>query len=138
MTHPLDLTAKAIADGIRSGAFSVETVVGESVRRTKAVSQTLNPFAIIREEQALEAARQADLAVARGEATGPLHGVPFAAKDLTPTAGDLTTLGSWTRGNWVPTETALCIRRLEAAGAILMGKTTTPEFAFSSFTNSPR
>ncbi|MFD1983957.1 amidase [Mesorhizobium newzealandense] len=138
MTHPLDLTAKAIADGIRSGAFSAETVVGESIRRAKVVSQTLNPFAVIREEQALEAARQADLTVARGEATGPLHGVPFAAKDLTPTAGDLTTLGSWTRANWVPTETALCIRRLEAAGAILMGKTTTPEFAFSSFTNSPR
>ncbi len=44
------------------------------------------PFTVIREEQALEAARAGDRAVARGEATGPLHGVPFAAKDLTPTA----------------------------------------------------
>lgn len=138
MTHPLDLNANAIADGVRSGAFRAETVVTESIRRARAVSERLNAFAVIREEQALEAARQADDAVARGEPTGPLHGVPFAAKDLTPTAGDVTTLGSWTRGDWVPTETALCIRRLEAAGAILIGKTTTPEFAFSSFTNSPR
>jgi Asp-tRNA(Asn)/Glu-tRNA(Gln) amidotransferase A subunit family amidase len=138
MTHPLDLDANAIADGIRSGALSAQTVVGESIRRARAVGERLNAFAVVREEQALEAARLADRAVALGEPTGPLHGVPFAAKDLTPTAGDLTTLGSWTKGDWVPAETALCVRRLEAAGAILIGKTTTPEFAFSSFTNSPR
>ena len=138
MTHPLDLNANAIADGVRSGTFSAETVVAESIRRARAVGERLNAFAVIREEQALKAAREADRVVARGEATGPLHGVPFAAKDLTPTAGDVTTLGSWTKGDWVPTETALCVRRLEAAGAILIGKTTTPEFAFSSFTNSPR
>ncbi|MDB5554361.1 MAG: amidase protein [Rhizobium sp.] len=136
--HPLDLPATAIASGIRSGAFTAEAVVAESLRRAKAVSKTLNAFVVIREAQALEAARAADRAAARGEATGALHGVPFAAKDLTPTKGDVTTLGSWTRDDWVPTETALCIRRLEAAGAILIGKTTTPEFAYSSFTNSPR
>lgn len=136
--HPLDLPATGIADGIRTGRFTAETVVAESIRRARAVSPLLNPFAVIREEQALDAARKADQAVSRGEATGPLHGVPFAAKDLTPTKGDLTTLGSWTRENWIPSETALCIRRLEGAGAILMGKTTSPEFAFSSFTNSPR
>jgi Asp-tRNA(Asn)/Glu-tRNA(Gln) amidotransferase A subunit family amidase len=136
--HPLDLTADRIARGVRTGAFSAETVVRESVRRAKAVNESLNSFTVIRAEQALEAARRADQAVARGEAVRPLHGVPFAAKDLTPTTGDLTTLGSWTRQDWVPTETALCIRRLEDAGAILVGKTTTPEFAFSSFTNSPR
>ena len=112
--------------------------MAESIHRAKTLNATLNHFALIREEQALEAAREADRAVARGEATGALHGVPFAAKDLTPTAGDVTTLGSWTREYWVPTETALCIRRLQAAGAILVGKTTTPEFAFSSFTTSPR
>jgi Asp-tRNA(Asn)/Glu-tRNA(Gln) amidotransferase A subunit family amidase len=136
--HPLDLPASDIAGGIATGAFTAEAVVGESLRRAKAVAKTLNAFALIREEQALAAARVADSAIARGDKIGPLHGVPFAAKDLTPTKGDVTTLGSWTRENWVPTETALCIRRLEAAGAILIGKTTTPEFAYSSFTNSPR
>ncbi len=82
-----------IASGICKGRFASENVVAESIRRAKAVRETLNPFTVLREEQALEAAREADRAAARGEATGPLHGVPFAAKDLTPTAGDLTTLG---------------------------------------------
>lgn len=136
--HPLDLPATEIASGIRTGAYTAEAVVSESLHRAKAVNETLNAFALIRAEKALSAARRADAAIARGDAIGPLHGVPFAAKDLTPTKGDVTTLGSWTRKDWVPTETALCIRRLEAAGAILIGKTTTPEFAYSSFTNSPR
>ncbi|GBQ85647.1 amidase [Gluconacetobacter johannae DSM 13595] len=138
MTHPLDLTAREIARGIRTSAFSAESVVAESIRRARIVEGALNPFTLIRAAQAMEAARRADQAVADGAATGPLHGVPFVAKDLTPTAGDLTTLGSWTRPDWVPDETALCIRRLQAAGAILIGKTTTPEFAYASFTSSPR
>lgn len=136
--HPLDLPATEIASGIRHGHFTSESVVLESIRRARDVSAKLNPFTVIREGQALESARAADRAVAKGVATGPLHGVPFAAKDLTPTQGDLTTLGSWSKGDWVPDETALCIRRLQQAGGILMGKTTTPEFAYASFTQSPR
>lgn len=138
MTHPLDLSAREIADGIRTARFSAQSVVAESIRRAGIVQAALNPFTLIRAEQAMETARRADAAVAEGASTGPLHGVPFVAKDLTPTEGDLTTLGSWTRPDWRPEETALCIRRLQAAGAILIGKTTTPEFAYSSFTSSPR
>jgi len=136
--HPLDLPAAQIAAGIRSGAFPAEAVVAESLRRAKAVNGALNAFTLLREEAALAAAREADRRVARGGDLPALLGVPFAAKDLTPTKGDLTTLGSWTSGNRVPDESALCISRLEAAGAILIGKTTTPEFAHSSFTASPR
>ncbi|MEI3852825.1 MULTISPECIES: amidase [unclassified Ensifer] len=137
-THPLDLPATEIAAGIRARHFSAEAVVAESLRRAKVVNQALNAFTLLREEAAIASARAADERVATGGDTPTLLGVPFAAKDLTPTKGDLTTLGSWTRGNWIPTETALCIGRLEAAGAILIGKTTTPEFAHSSFTSSPR
>ena len=136
--HPLDLPATTIAAGIKSRSFSAEDVVGESLRRAKVLQERLNPFTLISEQRALGAARRTDQAIARGEKTGDLAGVPFAAKDLTPTAGDLTTRGSWSTGDWVPDETALCIRRLEAAGAILIGKTTTPEFAYSSFTQSLR
>jgi len=132
--HPLDLPARRLAKTLRAGEASAEEVVAESLRRGRAIQGRLNPFTLLREEQAMEAARAADRAAARG----PLHGVPFAAKDMTPTAGDLTTLGSWTEGERIADRTALCIRRLEAAGAILIGKTTTPEFAFSSFTRSPR
>ncbi|MGJ7038833.1 amidase/aspartyl-tRNA(Asn)/glutamyl-tRNA(Gln) amidotransferase subunit A [Shinella sp. BE166] len=136
--HPLDLPAPEIAAGIRARAFSAVSVVAESLRRAKIVDQALNAFTLLREEAALAAAREADRQVATGAVTPALIGVPFAAKDLTPTRGDLTTLGSWTREDRVPTETALCIARLEVAGAILIGKTTTPEFAHSSFTASPR
>ncbi|MFP5516088.1 MAG: amidase [Alphaproteobacteria bacterium] len=135
--HPLDLPATAMAAGIRTGRFRAATVVGEAIARARAVAGPLNPFTLLREEPAMAAAIAADLAVERGEATGPLHGVPFAAKDMTPTAGDLTTLGSWTEDKR-PEESALCICRLTEAGAILIGKTTTPEFAHSSFTYSPR
>jgi len=134
MTHPLDLPAPKLAAQIRNGGVSAEAVVTESLRRAKAIQPRLNPFVVIREEQALETARAVD----HTRDNRPLLGVPFCAKDLTPTKGDLTTLGSWTEGDHVATETALCIRRLEEAGAILIGKTTTPEFAFSSFTRSPR
>jgi Asp-tRNA(Asn)/Glu-tRNA(Gln) amidotransferase A subunit family amidase len=136
--HPLDLAATEIASGIRSGQFTSEAIVSESLRRARSVNATLNAFTVIREEEALAAARAADRTMSEGKTVGLLHGVPFAAKDLTPTKGDLTTLGSWTSGEWVPDETALCVRRLEEAGAILIGKTTTPEFAYASFTKSPR
>lgn len=136
--HPLDLTAAEIAAGIRTRRFSAEAVVAESLKRGRVVNETLNAFTLLREDAALEAARAADRRVADGVDLPALLGVPFAAKDLTPTKGDLTTLGSWTREDWIPLESAVCIRRLEAAGAILIGKTTTPEFAHSSFTASPR
>ncbi|GLS22908.1 amidase [Labrys miyagiensis] len=136
--HLLDLPATAIAGAIRRGEARAEDVVGESLRRARAIQDDLNAFTLICEQRALAAARRADEAVRAGLPTGALHGVPFAAKDMTPTAGDLTTLGSWSTGEGVPERTALCIRRLELEGAILIGKTTTPEFAYSSFTNSPR
>ncbi|WP_448953318.1 amidase [Labrys neptuniae] len=136
--HPLDLPACEIGEGIRRQRFQAVEVVAESLRRAEACQAELNAFTLLRREQALAAASRADEAARTGRSLGSLHGVPFAAKDMTPTAGDLTTLGSWTTGDWVPDETALCIRRLEEAGAILIGKTTTPEFAFSSFTQSPR
>src|SRR5580765_4984329 len=132
--HPLDLPASEIADGVRQLRFRAEDVVAESLRRAEACQAELNGFTLLRGERALAAARRADEAADAGRSLGPLHGVPFAAKDMTPTAGDRTTLGSWTTGDWIPDESALCIRRLEAAGAILIGKTATPEFAFSSFT----
>lgn len=123
---------------MREGRFSAVAVMEESLKRARATQDAFNAFALIREEAALAAADEADEAVRAGRPTGFLHGVPFAAKDLTPTAGDVTTLGSWSSGDFTPSETALCVRRLQGCGAILMGKTTTPEFAHSSLTWSPR
>ena len=85
----------------------------------------------------MDKARAAESAVAAGKPLGPLHGVPIAIKDLTPTKGKRTTLGSYTHEHWVPETDAVIVEKLLAAGAILVGKTNTPEFAYSSFTESP-
>jgi Asp-tRNA(Asn)/Glu-tRNA(Gln) amidotransferase A subunit family amidase len=138
MTEPLDLTAGEIAAGVKEGRFSAVEIAEASLRRAHAAAQDFNAFVVIRDEAALAAARSADEAVKAGQPLGPLHGVPFLAKDLTPTEGDVTTLGSWSSGDYVPETSALMVRRLQAAGGILIGKTTSPEFAHSSLTWSPR
>ena len=86
---------------------------------------------------ARNAARQADMELKGGVRRGPMHGIPFAIKDLTPTKGKRTTLGSYAYENWVPDEDAPIVEALKNAGGIMIGKTTTPEFAYSSFTESP-
>jgi aspartyl-tRNA(Asn)/glutamyl-tRNA(Gln) amidotransferase subunit A len=75
--------------------------------------------------------------VARGGDLGPLHGVPFSVKDLVATAGVRTTWGSLARADHVPAADAVAVARLRAAGAILVGKTTTPEFGHKPLTEAP-
>jgi amidase len=88
----------------------------------------------IGEEAALRAAGEADEELARGQATGPLHGFPHAVKDLVPTAGIRTTFGSRIYKDHVPDSDALLVERLKAAGAIIIGKTNSPEFGAGSHT----
>jgi amidase len=80
-------------------------------------------------DKARETARRAEARVMAGEPTGPLEGLPFGVKDVTETAGIRTTYGSPLHADFVPAEDAEVVRRLKAAGAILLGKTNTPEFA---------
>jgi Asp-tRNA(Asn)/Glu-tRNA(Gln) amidotransferase A subunit family amidase len=122
---------------VRAGDVSPVDVVRSSLDRIAEVQPQLNCFVLVREQQALEAARAAERAVLAGEPLGPLHGVPVAIKDLTPTAGDRTTRGSHAFEHNVADRDSVIAERLRAAGAILVGKTTTPEFAYSSFTRSP-
>ncbi|MGZ0189143.1 MAG: amidase, partial [Alphaproteobacteria bacterium] len=87
---------------------------------------------------ALAAADVADQQMGSGAETGPLHGIPFSVKDLIDTEGMETAFGSYLMQGNVPARDAECVRRLKAAGAILIGKTTTPEFAGSVLTESIR
>lgn len=135
---PLRLSAGAMASAIREGALSVTELIGRSLVRARVLQAELNCFVLILDDEASRAAAAADRAVSDGRPLGPLHGVPVAIKDLTPTAGHLTTSGSWSSGDAVPARSALVVERLQAAGAIVIGKTTTPEFASSGFTMSPR
>jgi len=82
-------------------------------------------------------AKEAETAILRGDDGGPLHGLPVAIKDFTPTKGKRATRGSKAFENWLPDRNALIVDRLCGAGAIMGGKTTTPGFGYSSFTKSP-
>jgi amidase len=85
-------------------------------------------------DAAMSAAREADMKMARGETVGPLHGFPHAVKDLVTTAGLRTTFGSLVYRDFIPNEDDLIVERLKRAGAIIIGKTNTPEFGAGSHT----
>lgn len=137
---PNDLTRLSAADAaaaIRARRLSPVELVEAVLAAIERSQPVLNAFVTIAAEQARAAARAAEDAVARGEPLGPLHGVPFSVKDLTNTAGLRTTMGSALFADNVPGEDAVPVARLRAAGAILIGKTTTPEFGHKPFTDSP-
>ncbi len=131
------LPAVELARRIATRELSPVEVMTNTLARIEQVNPQLNCFCFTYPEEALERARAAEAAVARGTALGPLHGVPIAIKDLTPTRGKRTTLGSYAYEHWVPDEDAPIVEALLGAGAILVGKTTTPEFAHAGFTESP-
>lgn len=126
-----------LAQAIRERRLSPVEVTRAALERIQATHQSLNAFVTITAEQALKEAEAAEKAAARGEFAGPLHGVPVAHKDLIETAGVRTTGGSKVLQQYVPTADATCVRLLRAAGAIMVGKTATHEFAFGPTTDSP-
>lgn len=137
--HGLTVTsAGATRQGILDGRRScVETII-DALERADQVQDDCNAFTILLHDEALERARDLDTARTSGTKPGSLFGVPIAIKDMTPTKGHPTTLGSWTSGEGITDHDAIIVERLKRAGAIPIGKTTTAEFAFSSFTRSPR
>jgi amidase len=98
------------------------------------VNPQLNAVVSLAADQAREQARTAASALARGDALGPLAGLPIAIKDVTATAGIRTTFGSQLYKDHVPAEDAEVVRRLKAAGAVVLAKTNTPEFAAGAHT----
>lgn len=129
--------AGEMARRIASRQLSPVEVVTNSLARIEEVNPRLNCFCFVWHDEALAAARAAEQALARREPVGRLHGVPVALKDTTPTAGHRTTLGSYTHEHWVPDHDAYIVGALRHAGAIVVGKTTTPEFAHTLITDSP-
>src|SRR5216683_2173484 len=120
----------------RRAVSPVEVVEGVLARIEKS-QPTLNAFITLCAEEARAAAREAEPAIMRGAAFGPLHGVPFAVKDLVNTEGVRTTFGSVALADNVPAADSPAVARLKRAGAILIGKTTTPEFGHKCFTEAP-
>ncbi|MCV7203827.1 amidase [Mycolicibacterium peregrinum] len=104
--------------------------------RIAAVNPKVNAMVTVLAEPALEAARSADESLAAGAPIGPLHGVPFTAKDSLDVAGVVTTRGSALFRDHVPVIDATAVARLRAAGAILLGKTNLPEFSYWTETDN--
>ncbi len=121
--------ATTLVDLYRRRKVSPLEVMRAVLARIERVNPPLNAYVTVAAEQALAAARKATAqAAGRGARLGPLHGVPVSIKDLTPTKGIRTTWGSKIHEHHVPDEDALIVQRLKAAGAIVVGKTNTPEF----------
>ncbi len=131
------LPATELARRIRGRELSARDLMAASLARIEHVNPGVNAIVTLVPEQAMAAAAAADDALARGVPTGPLHGLPVAHKDLFDTRGIRTTLGSPIFRDNVPTEDALIVQRLRAAGAITVGKTNTPEFGAGSQTFNP-
>jgi len=115
----------------RARRVSPLEVMQAVLERLDRVNPVVNAFVTVDREGALLQARRATAALARrNAAVGPLHGIPVGIKDVTLTKGMRTTFGSKLFENYVPDEDAAVVERLRAAGAIILGKTNTPEFAF--------
>jgi amidase len=131
-------TATDLARRIRQREVSCEDLMRAHLEQIARVNPKVNAIVtLIPEEQALAAARAADAQLARGESVGPLHGLPIAHKDLLPTKGMSTTFGSPIYRDFVPDTDAVLAERFRVSGAILIGKTNTPEFGAGSQTFNP-
>lgn len=137
MTDLTSLPASDLREQIAAKKISPVELTDAVLARAERLQPVLNCFITLVPEQARAAAKVAEDAVMQGKPLGLLHGIPFAAKDLVNTAGVRTTFGSLLYENNVPKEDAVCAARVKAAGGILFGKTTTPEFGHKSLTDAP-
>jgi amidase len=130
-------SAVELAAMMRSRAVSPVEVLDAHLAAIARINPRLNAIVTLAAQSARAAARRAEAAIMAGEPLGPLHGLPFGVKDVTHTAGIRTTFGSPLFKDFVPDEDAEVVRRLKAAGAIVLAKTNTPEFATGANTVNP-
>ncbi len=127
----------ALARQLRRGESSARELVEQALRRIEEQDRHLNAFQLVLPEQALAAAEQADAELRRGIDRGPLHGLPVALKDLVHLAGTPTTAGSTVLADRVAERDAAVVNRLREAGAVIVGKTRLPEFAYAGSSTNP-
>ena len=136
MTDLCAMTARALRSAIGARSVSPVELLDACLARIAAVNPAVNAVVALDDDRARAAARAAEAAVMRGDALGPLHGLPVAIKDTQDTAGLATTYGSPLFADHVPEADEACVARLRAAGAIVIGKTNTPEFAAGANTRN--
>lgn len=137
MTDPADLTVAEAARAIARRDLSPVELTRACLARIEARNPALNAFVTVVPERALEEAARAEAELLAGQHRGPLHGIPVGLKDLYDTAGIETAAGSAVLRGRVPDRDAAAVARLREAGAVILGKTNTHEFAWGTTTNNP-
>ncbi len=135
---PYQLTIADAAGKIRARELSPVELVQSALDRIEAVDGKLHAFVLVTGERALEAAQLAEKEIADGRYRGPLHGIPIGIKDLYDVAGLPTTSSSQVRQDFLAAQDSACVSRLTDAGAIIVGKTHTHEFAYGVITPTTR
>ena len=123
------LSAIEQAELVRTKQIGAEELLELTLQQVKQTEDSVHAFVTICENEAREKARDVDRRIAVGEAVGSLAGVPYSAKDVFCTRGIQTTAGSGILSGWLPPYNAAAIERLDAADAVLIGKTNCDEFA---------
>lgn len=130
-------TASQLAQMIRNKQVSAVEVLNAHLEQIEKYHHQINAIATLNRDQAIQRAMEADEALAKGENWGVLHGVPVTIKDLLETADLASTAGYLPLKNYLPRKSATTVARLQTAGAIILGKTNTPQFGEDYQTNNP-
>ena len=128
--------ASELAELIATKQVSPVEVTELYFKRIEELDGRFNAYLTLTEEKAMQDARSAETAVMNGDSLGPLHGVPISIKDLEMTRGVRTTSGSLIFKDRVPEEDSVVVERVKRSGAVIMGKTNTPEFGFRGSTEN--
>ncbi len=131
------MSATRMAEAIRRKEISPVEITRALLDRIETLNPLLNAYITVTGEEAIQQAQRAEAAVLNGEDLGKLHGVPLSLKDSLATRGVRTTFGSRVFATFVPGEDAPLVDRVKRAGAIILGKTSMPEFAWKGVTHSP-
>jgi aspartyl-tRNA(Asn)/glutamyl-tRNA(Gln) amidotransferase subunit A len=132
----MNLTAVELGKKIKAGELTAVDATKQALAQIEALDQDLNCYVTVEADKALARAEEVQKQIEAGTLAGPLAGVPVAIKDNMCTSGILTTCSSKILSNFVPTYTSTAVERLEAAGAIILGKTNMDEFAMGSTTET--
>lgn len=125
-----------MAEAIKTKRLSPVEIMDTVLSRIEQLNPKVNAYCTLLVESSRKQAREAETMVMRGNELGPLHGIPVSIKDLIFTKGIRTTGGSKIYQNFIPQQDAIVVERLKAAGAIIIGKTNTPEFGWVAVTDN--
>src|SRR2546423_15723409 len=123
-------TIAELGTQIRTGALSPVKLAETFLERIAALDKRLHAFIVVTRDRAIAEARAAESLLRGGHDLGPLHGIPFAVKDLYDVKGEATTGGTRLNGANVAADDCHAVKRLSRAGMVLLGKTHTVQFAF--------